>query len=169
MPTGLFHTVLEGDSYWARLKNSFQDRKGIMGPDGVVVGSVKLNMGSSNIWDITIAGRQLHIPRQWFTALDYPVEVEVLGEQGLFATLKSGTDPLQDFHLEYQGISYLWKDVSKVKRVMELQFEGETLARVHSEGIMPNHTFVDVQKELPTPVIGLLFPMFSGFFNTRTP
>ena len=75
---------------------------------------------------------------------------------------------MEDFHLEYQGVRYLWKDVSKVKRVKELQLEGDTLARVYSRGVMPNHTFVEVSKELPTLVIGMLFPMYSGFFSFRT-
>ena len=76
---------------------------------------------------------------------------------------------MEDFQLEYEGVHYLWKDVSKIKRVQELHQEGETLARVHSEGVMPNHTFVYVNKELPILVVGMLFPMYNGFFNFRTP
>ena len=168
MPTGLFHTVLEGDSYWARLKNSFKDRKGIVGPDGVPIGSVKLNMAGSRMWELTIDGQHLHIPRKWFNAGDYPFEVEVVREDERFAPVRSGSGPMDDFHLECQGIQYLWKEASKLKRVKELQLEGDILARVYSKGVMPNHTFVEVNEELPIVVVGLLFPMYSGFFNFRT-
>lgn len=168
MPIGLFHTILEGDSYWARLKNSFKDRKGIVGPDGILIGSAKLNMAGPRIWELTIDGQHLHIPRQWFNASDYPVAVEVIREEESLATLRSGSGPMDDFHLEYQGVRYLWKDVSKMKLVKELQLDGELLARVYSKGVMPNHTFAEVNEELPTLVIGLLFPMYSGFFCFRT-
>jgi hypothetical protein len=167
MPTGLFHTVLEGDSFWSRLRNAFTDRNGIAGPDGRLIGFVKLyGLSGPNLWDVEIDGQQLHIPRHCFNSLDYPIEIEVMSNEDLFATLKSGVSTMDNFHLEFEGVSYLWKDVSKVKRVMELQLENETYARAHSKGVLMNHTFIDVRQELPTPLIGLLFPMYKGFFNS---
>jgi hypothetical protein len=84
------------------------------------------------------------------------------------AVIRSGRAAYDDYSLEHEGLTYLWADVSKALRVMELQLEGKVVARAHSEGILVNHTLVEVNRELPLEIIALLFCMYSGIVQTRT-
>jgi hypothetical protein len=146
--------------------NSFKELRNVVGPNGELLGTVKQNLASQTLWEVHLVGHALSIPLHVFNALDYPLTIEVVGADGPLAKIQSGASGRDDFRLEYQQNSYLWKDVSKVRRVMELQLQEKTLARVHSKGTFNVQTFVEAYEELPLLVIGLMFPMYTGVFQS---
>lgn len=170
MPMGLFKTELDGDSFFGRLKCTFGDRRVIVDPEGQAVGMFKLNAYTTqqHLWDLVVQGRTLHFPLQYVSLTDYPVSLEITEDDQKVAVIHSGPSGSDDYSLEWDGQRYAWADVSRVRKVMELQRDGETLARAHSEGLMINHTFVDVKSELPLEIICLLFCMYGGIVRHRT-
>lgn len=170
MPSGLFKTELEGESLWGRLKCLFMDRRAIIDAKGQPVGSFKLNTFTDRdqMWDLVVGSQKLTFPNKHVSQGDYPFSLEITAEERTIATIHSGSYGYKDYSLEWDGVPYDWADVSKVRKVMELRRDEETFARVYSEGMLVNHTFVDVIKELPLEIICLLFCMFGGIVRHRT-
>lgn len=171
MPTGLFKTELQGDTFWARTKCLFADRRDILDPDGQTVGSFKLMTFSgdgSRLWDLIVQGRTIGFPSRYVTIGDFPFTIDISEGDQKLATIHSGSSNTDNYSLEFQDSKYLWADASKVKRVMELKLGEDVYARAHSEGLLVNHTFVKVDRELPLEIICLLFCMFAGIVRSRS-
>lgn len=170
MPIGLFKTELDGDSFFSRVKCTFGDRRVIVDDAGQPVGMFALNSYTTRqqLWDLEVQGRALNFPLRYVDITEYPFSLQITEDEREVAVIHSGASGSDDFSLEWDGTKCAWADVSRVRKVMELQRGGETLARAHSEGLMINHTFVEVKSELPLEIICLLFCMFGGIVRHRT-
>lgn len=171
MPSGLFRTELAGHSAWTRLHCVLTDKRIIVDPRGQPVGSFKLNtlVNRDFLWDLLVQERALAYPSRYISNTDYPFRLDITEGECLVAVIHSGASSYDEFRLEFGEQTYQWTDVSKVRKVMELRLEDETFARVYSQGLMVNHTFVDVKRALPLEIICLLFCMYASIYRARTP
>ena len=171
MPTGWFKSALDGDTFWTNVKCLFADRRSILDPDSRQIGSYKLITVAgdrSSLWDLVVEGRPVKFPARYVNNTDFPFSLDITSDESTVAVIHSGTTSYSDYSLEFNGKKYLWKDVSKVRKVMQLELDSQVYARAHSEGLLVNQTFIEVKRDLPLDIICLLFCMFGGMVRHRT-
>lgn len=170
MPTGCFKSALDGHTFWTNMKCLFADRRSILDAEGRKIGTYKLITVAgdrSSLWDLVVEGGTVKFPARHVSAGDYPFSLDISSGETTVAVI-SGTSSYSDYSLEFNGKTYLWKDVSKVRKVMQLELDSQVYARAYSEGLLVNQTFVEVRCDLPLHIICLLFCMFGGMVRHLT-
>ena len=171
MPIGQFKSALDGNSFWTNAKCLFADRRAILDADGLRIGGYKLITVAGDrslLWDLMVEGRPVRFPALHVNNTDYPFSLDITSGETTVAVIHSGTTSYSDYSLEFNGKKYLWKDVSKVRKVMQLELDSQVYARAHSEGLLVNQTFIEVKRDLPLDIICLLFCMFGGMVRHLT-